>query len=183
MKKIISIAALLLLTACGNPSLQSGREQARALLEQGIAAYERQDYAAALPLFERSEQGGDMKAPRYIGLMYLNGLGVPKDADKAAAAFQEAAAKGDITGQYWLGYLYEHGLGVAQNWAEALKWYRISAERGDIIAAPAMTALGRLYETGQGVAADRTTALDWYQKAADVGEKDAQAALQRLTSK
>ncbi len=46
---------------------------------------------------------GNLKAPRYIGLMYLNGQELPKNPALAFAQFQTAAAKGDITSQYWLG--------------------------------------------------------------------------------
>lgn len=96
-----------------------------------------------------------MKVPRYLGLMSLNGQGVPRDAAQAFTYFQQAASKGDITGQYWLGYCYENAIGTAQNLALAKKWYEQSAQRGDVIAAPAMVALGRFYEQGKGVAADR----------------------------
>ena len=39
-----------------------------------------------------------MKAPRYLGLMYLNGEGVAKNAQTAFAYFTQAAEAGDITG-------------------------------------------------------------------------------------
>lgn len=100
-----------------------------------------------------------MKAPRYLGLMYLHGNGVTADPVQAFAQFQQAADKGDITSQYWLGYLYENGIGTAQDLPQALHWYEISAQRGDHVSAPAMTALGRLYEEGKGVHTDRATAI------------------------
>lgn len=101
-----------------------------------------------------------MKAPRYLGLMSLNGQGVPRDAAQAFTYFQQAASKGDITGQYWLGYCYENAIGTAQNLALAKKWYEQSAQRGDVIAAPAMVALGRLYEQGKN-AGDAQGEAEW----------------------
>ena len=43
-----------------------------------------------------------MKAPRYLGLMYLNGEGVAQNVQTAFAYFTQAAEAGNITGQYWL---------------------------------------------------------------------------------
>ena len=121
-----------------------------------------------------------MKAPRYIGLMYLNAFGVKKDEGRAFAEFQKAANRGDITGQFMLATMYEQGMGITQNLDMAIHWYRISAQRGDRIAAPAMSALGRLYEVGRGVPRNMDTAIDWYRRAAATGDGSALAALQRL---
>lgn len=107
-----------------------------------------------------------MKAPRYLGLMYQSGDGVPKDAQKAAAAFRLAAQRGDITGQYLLGQAYETGQGVPQNPQTALYWYQQAAKRGDAISAPAMLAIAHLYEQGIGVAQDVAAAKRWREQAA-----------------
>lgn len=151
------------------------KEEAKALLDKGVAAYQQQNYTEAMTIFTQASAAGHMKAPRYIGLMYLNGYGVQKNAKRAVAEFIKAAEQGDITSQYWLAYCYEQGMGVAQSKDKALKWYARSAQRGDIIAAPAMTALGRLAEED-----NLQEAIDWYQKAAAVGGKEAQDALVRL---
>ena len=151
-------------------------KQAQAhLLRQGIEAYEQQNYNEAMMVFTQLSATGHMKAPRYIGLMYLNGYGVEKNAQRAVAEFNKAAVLGDITSQFWLGYCYEQGIGVAQNTDEALKWYRLSAQRGDRISAPAMTALGRLSEEQ-----NMEEAITWYRKAAQVGSSEARSALVRL---
>ena len=159
MKRLLRCALLAAqLAACHHES--AGQAQAKALLDRGVAAYQKADYAA--------------------GLMYWHGNGIAADAAQAFAQFQIAADKGDITSQYWLGYLYENGIGTAQDLAQARHWYEISAQRGDHIAAPAMTALGRLYEQGKGVTANRATAVAWYEKAAATGDSEAQTALARL---
>ena len=48
---------------------------------------------------QKAQQAGHMKAPRYLGLIYLNGEGVAKSAKTAFAYFMQAAEEGDITGQ------------------------------------------------------------------------------------
>ena len=85
-----------------------------------------------------------MKAPRYLGLMYLNGEGVAKNAKIAFTYFMQAAEEGDITGQYWLGHCYENGIGTAKDMTKAVHWYQESAKRGDHISQPAIDALNRL---------------------------------------
>ena len=140
-KTLVLAILAVLLTACAAP-LQ--REQAKALLDEGIALYQKQNYQHAMPYFEQAQQAGHMKAPRYLGLMYLNGEGVAKNAQTAFAYFTQAAAAGDITGQYWLGYCYENGIGTAKDVTQAVQWYQKSAARGDHVSQPAIDALNRL---------------------------------------
>ena len=140
--KILVLTTLaVLLTACVAP-LQ--KEQTKALLDEGIALYQKQDYQHAKPYFEQAQQAGHMKAPRYLGLMYLNGEGVAQNAQTAFAYFTQAAEAGDITGQYWLGYCYENGVGTAKDMTQAVRWYQKSAARGDHVSQPAIDALNRL---------------------------------------
>ena len=129
------------LTACATPS---PKEQVKALLDEGIVFYQKHDYAQALPYFEQAQQAGHMKAPRYLGLMYLHGEGVEKNAQTAFTYFTQAAEAGDITGQYWLGYCYENGIGTAKDMTQAVRWYQKSAARGDHVSQPAIDALNRL---------------------------------------
>ncbi|AUI65991.1 MULTISPECIES: tetratricopeptide repeat protein [Glaesserella] len=179
MKKLLLMTTLLL-TACGTVSSLASNTTAKIALDKGVALYQAKDYQTARTYFEQADNQGHMKAPRYLGLMLLNGLGVEKNPEQAFVQFQKAADKGDITSQYWLGYLYENGVGIAQNYAKALDYYQQSAQRGDIISAPALMALGRIYEQGIGVKADRQLALDWYQKALNAGEKQAETAIKRI---
>ena len=150
--RILPIALGALLAACAVPDsapqdksanvqTDSQREQSRTILNQAVALYQNGDYAAALPLFRQAAAMGNLKAPRYIGLMYLNGTGLPKGPAKAVAELRAAADKGDSTSQYWLGWCYENGRGTARNDAQALYWYGVSAQRGDHVSAPAMLAL------------------------------------------
>ena len=48
-------------------------------VEDGIAAFERQDYARALSKFRGAAQQGDATAQFSLGLLYGNGLGVAQD--------------------------------------------------------------------------------------------------------
>ena len=140
-KTLVLATLTVLLSAC---AISSQKEQAKALLDEGIALHQKQDYQHAMPYFEQAQQAGHMKAPRYLGLMYLNGEGVAQNAQTAFAYFTQAAEAGDITGQYWLGYCYENGVGTAKDMTQAVRWYQKSAARGDPVSQPAMDALNRL---------------------------------------
>lgn len=162
MKKII-VCLLLIITAY--TAYATTPEQARALMREGVKAYEQQEYSKAMSLLQQASLVGEMKASRYIGLMWLNGEGVEQSPTKALESFRLAAQRGDITAQYWLGYCYENGIGTTQDYASALGWYLISAQRGDKIAAPAMQALANMYQQGLGVQADTAQAQYWQNKA------------------
>ena len=143
-------------------------------LEDGKAARERGDYAAALRLLRPLAEGGNAEAQSHLGGMYSDGQGVGQDYVQAVNWFRKAAEQGRARSQGRLGSMYEFGLGVPQNYVQALNWYRKSADQGD---ARSQGNLGRMYEGGYGVPQDYVQALSWYRKAADQGDYDAQAAL------
>lgn len=113
------------------------------------------DAAKALGYFHLADEGGDMKAARYIGLI------AQARGETAAAArwFEKGAEAGDITSQYYLGRAFETGAGVPQDYARAMDWYRTSATRGDIIASDGMVGMAGLYERGDGVPRNMERAL------------------------
>ncbi len=94
--KLSALTISALLAACS--SVPHHNEQEKALLDEGIALYQKHDYRHAKRYFEQAQQAGHMKAPRYLGLMYLNGEGVVQNAQTAFAYFTQAAEAGDITG-------------------------------------------------------------------------------------
>ena len=65
--KLSALVASVLLAACS--AVPHHNEQAKALLDEGIALYQQQDYQYAMPYFEQAQRAGHMKAPRYLSLM------------------------------------------------------------------------------------------------------------------
>ena len=59
--------------------------------EDGIAAYDRGDYATALRLWQPLAEEGDPYAQNNLGFMYAEGDGVPLDHIKAARWYRLAA--------------------------------------------------------------------------------------------
>ena len=56
---------------------------ARAGLDEGVAAYDRGDYATALREWRPLAEQGNAKAQYNLGAMYYSGLGVPQDYAEA----------------------------------------------------------------------------------------------------
>jgi hypothetical protein len=133
------------------------------ILEQGIAAYDRNDYAEALRLLKPLAQHGKPRAQLYVGLIYLDGLGVPPDASEAVNWFREAARQRDIEAEYNLGLALYEGKGVALDYRQSAEWFETAAKQGY---GPAAYNLGTMYEGGIGVSKDANQALAWYGTAA-----------------
>jgi uncharacterized protein len=127
--------------------------------EDGLAAYERGDYANALKIYRSLAAEGDSTAQNDLGFMYDEGKGVTKDYTEALRWYRLAAAQGHATAQKNLGRMYEEGKGAKQDYAEAIKWYRQAAEQGNAFA---QIDLGLKYAQGQGVAQDNVRAQMWF---------------------
>jgi uncharacterized protein len=87
-------------------------------LEDANAAYDRGDYATALPLFRSLAEQGDARAETNLGVMYSKGQGVAQDYAAAAKWYRKAADQEYALGQNDLGGLYEAGHGVKKDYAE-----------------------------------------------------------------
>jgi hypothetical protein len=146
----------------------------------------KRNYAEAARMFQIAWDNGDIKAPRYLGIMYEEGLDVPIDYAKAMKYYLAGADGKDITSAARIGRLYEKGLGVSQSYEKAREWYLIAAsspEEAAKNATPriiALLALGNFYENGLGVEKNIPQAIAWYRVAANTSNEDAKAALERL---
>ena len=88
-----------------------------------------------------AEQGYPL-AECQAGYFYSQGLGVPKDAEKAFYWSHRAALHGDRDGQYNTGCLYEAGEGVAADLDKAKRWYQKAARQGHKLAIAKCQELG-----------------------------------------
>src|SRR5262245_39856094 len=116
--------------------------------QAGTEAFERGDYATALPELRPFAEHGDSLAQSMLGWMYEWGEGVPKDYMQARVWYEKAAAQGFAPAQTNLGALYNIGRGVPQDYVQARLWYEKAAAKGF---APAKTRLGRLENNERGV--------------------------------
>jgi TPR repeat protein len=63
--------------------------------EDGVAAYDRKDYAAALWIFRPLAEQGNASAQNNLGVMYAIGNGIPQDYVEAHKWANLAAAQGN----------------------------------------------------------------------------------------
>jgi TPR repeat protein len=180
-----------------------------ALLWQAKSAYTRRDYPSALTLFRESADLGSHEAMTFLGFLYHEGRGVPKDLDLALRWFESAAEKGNVSAMANLGYLASE----RRDYADAVSWLSRAVEAGDTAAmfnlgtmflrgegierdyakayqlfyrgasngdGASMNALAVLYANGLGVAPDERVAVEWHRRAADAGDASAMFNLGHL---
>jgi len=114
---------------------------------------------------------GDAEGQNRLGLLYVQGQGVPQDYAKARHWWEKAAAQGNAKAQCNLGLLYVQGLGVPQDYAKARHWWEQAAAQGHPVAE---YSLGLIYAKGHGVPQDYAKARHWWEKAAAQGYAQAQ---------
>ncbi|MDP2227059.1 MAG: tetratricopeptide repeat protein [Moraxellaceae bacterium] len=141
---------------------------ALASLDAGIAAFEGEDYPAALALFEPLAAAGNPKAMVWLARVHDEGM---DDPAAALPWYQKAAQRGVAEAQARLGDFYAQGLGVEPDDEKALLWYGKAVAQGS---EDGMFGLGVLQQESLG---DNVAARRWFEKAADKGHADAQYRL------
>jgi TPR repeat protein len=96
-------------------------------LEDCAAAFDRQDYAAALQLCRPLAEQGDARAQTGLGGLYYNGQGIQQDYAEAAKWARKAAEQGYASAQAYLGIMYWNGQGVPQDAVLAYMWLNLAA--------------------------------------------------------
>ncbi|MGE4281218.1 MAG: trypsin-like peptidase domain-containing protein [Magnetospirillum sp.] len=135
-------------------------------MDEGLAAYARKDWPAALREFQPLAQNGNAAAQARLGYMKLTGQGTAKDVAAGVSLLTQAADKGDALAQSTLASLYFKGIGVAKDQARALILFGRAADQEQ---PNALNNLGQMYFFGNGVAKNESKALDYLHKAADKG--------------
>ena len=124
--------------------------------DEGAAAYERGDYAAALAAWQAA--AGDAVADYGLALLYRDGKGVEKDPGRAFDHLTRAAQGGFLTAQVSLAALYETGQGTRKSPEAAAQWQEAAARQGH---APSQLRLAERFADGDGVARNRVQAYAW----------------------
>jgi hypothetical protein len=131
--------------------------------EDGVSAFERGDYDAALRIW-RPLAEYDPRAALNLGVMYAEGVGVQKDAVEALRWLGPAALVGEPIAQLHLGIMFAEGIGGRRpNYEAAAAWYRAAAEQGY---PDAQVLLAFAYSIGEGVPQDDVAAHMWVSLAA-----------------
>ena len=77
----------------------------------------------------KADQGG-ASAQFNLGLIYLEGQGVPQDGAEAVRWYRLAAEQGHAVSQNNLGLMYVEGQAVSQDHVQAYKWCNLAASSG-----------------------------------------------------
>jgi uncharacterized protein len=161
-------------------------EQGKAWLEQAAAKGEpRASYNLALLFLSTGAQGDLLRAVELLrrsadaeigdaqhalGVLYLKGRGVSRDAAEAARWFERAARNGSLAGEVEHAIMLFNGDGVPADERQAARRFRSAAAKGNAIA---QNRLARLYAAGRGVPQNRVEAAAWHLMAAAQGLADA----------
>jgi TPR repeat protein len=136
-----------------------------------------QDDSIAATWFRKAAEQGHPQSQCKLGVMHVEGRGVPQDIQAGLDWLRQAAIQGDAEASYQLAKLYHSGSGTEEkeNKAETMARLLKDAEQGD---AKAQFQLGQLYNSSNSPVSDRkeskTEALRWFRKAAEQGHVEAQ---------
>lgn len=122
-----------------------------------------------------SAEKGDTVAQYNLGVLYMNGDGVPQDYEKATQWLTLAAEKNDVEAQYNLGFIYGEYL---KNIKKSIYWYEKAVAQN---LPHAQNDLANLYRYGKiDDKVDYQRAILLYKKAVDQGYAPAQVNLANM---
>ncbi|HEV3045233.1 MAG TPA: caspase family protein [Roseiarcus sp.] len=133
----------------------------------GHAYYKAQNYPQAARYYQIAADAGLAEANDELGVLFVMGLGVNKDYQRAFDLFNKAAIGGSATGMSNLGTMYANGFFIEQNQIKALAWYERSIAVGNALALP---QAGEAYFNGKGTPPDYPTAARYFRQAGDLGD-------------
>lgn len=91
---------------------------------EALQAYKMHDFEKAVSLFETLAEEKNDQAMVNLGLMYLKGEGVKKDALKAKEWFERASEYENDSAFYNLALMYQSAIGVKEDLVAAVEYFR-----------------------------------------------------------
>lgn len=136
--------------------------------QEGAISFYHENYLEAYKHLSKASDSGDPGAHYHLGLMYLNGRGVPTNYQEAARLFTLAAQKNHADGQIALGILSIEGIGVPQNFKRAAHLLTLAAKQNN---QNAQNILGWIYKYGVGVRENKIVAYALWNYVASKGDE------------
>jgi len=128
------------------------------------AALARKDYATALSACRPDAERDEPRCQNLVGVLYRDGLGVPKDSNQAVQWYRRAAAQGNAKAQSNLALAFYRGDGVPKDFSQAFALALKSADQGWGVA---QFTVGYMYSVGEGVTKDDRQAVAWLTKVSE----------------
>ena len=142
-------------------------------VRDGIAAWQRADYATAVAIWRPLAEKGDADAQFNLGQAYRLGRGVKVDLAQAQSWLERAARSGHLDAQTTLGLLlFDSGSRDV-----AMGWLKKAAERGE---PRAMLVYGTALFNGDGAPRDSLMAYAYVSRAAAQGLEPAKSTLEQM---
>ena len=148
-------------------------------LEQAAELYKKEDYSGARTIWEPLADQGNATAQTYLGILYENGWGVPKDATKSRELYQKAADQDEPEAEFRLGeaFILDSAFGgsAPHDPQKGIALIEKAASHGN---PHYMVSLGDFFQRGWwGVGKDEKRAVENFRKAADLGYSLGEAKL------
>jgi uncharacterized protein len=141
----------------------------------GMGAFRNKDYSRAYKEWKTAAEAGQAEAQFDLGVLYAQGLGVPRDLSEAARWYSRAAEQGNAEAQFALGQMCSRGWGVPRDEADAMRWFQLANGNESDGSPTGWEAI-----QGYGTPQDPQKAAYWYRQAAEKGHAEAQFNLGRL---
>ncbi|WP_299599692.1 hypothetical protein [uncultured Microbulbifer sp.] len=119
-------------------------------------------HAEALPIYEKWAKKGSNDCARYLGWMYLYGLGCDKSTENAQEMFSIGSLAGDKESKFGLAKVYIE----LKDYSAA---YKLLSELSREFYPPSDYWLGWFYENGYHVNQDIMEAMSFYSRASSAG--------------
>jgi TPR repeat protein len=164
-------AALWLRLAIAGGEFEARNDLARLALTGQVPEADQQ---ATCNWFQEHAERGDLAAIFDLGLCFAQGIGAPRDDNKALVLFERAAVTMPVA-QYWCGRMRAEGRGCAPDPQAARAWFLRAAELRN---ADAEVAAGEMLINGRGGPPDEELAIELFRRAAAVCHPAALFALE-----
>jgi TPR repeat protein len=121
------------------------------------------NYVVAEDLFQGAAEKGDNTSYFFLGLMSRQGLGRPRDLQKAEEYLQKAADLGVSIAEHWFGLSCLNKEEEQKDYEKASEWFLKAADNNF---APSQYALGVIYGRGLAEPKGEKSAIEWLHLAA-----------------
>jgi len=123
--------------------------------QAGLDAYQKGDYVGAAKEWLPLAEAGDPAVQYNLGLLYLDGHGVPQSSAEAANWFRRSAEQDYTQAQHNLGAMYGSGQGVKRDYVQAYKWLNICAAKNNAGCVTQRDLIAKKLKPGQVAEAQR----------------------------
>ena len=118
--------------AAADAAASAGAPDGAPAVSAAVESARKVDAAKAADLYTRAASGikALADAQAQIGRIYMDGLGVEQDAEKAMDWNMRAAEQGNAQGQEQIGKMYYLGIGMTKSTEEASRWFERARDSG-----------------------------------------------------